>query len=186
VRGVFAVGAVIVALLFASCTSSANFPQPLTISTRDINGGKLAPALTCDGGGRSPALSWSTPHPATLSVVVELIDSDAPTGSQIQWVAYGDGPSPGNGTMPSPPGPAFQEGANYSGKTGYQAPCPPHGTTHHYRLTVLAIDFPLGPGAGGGELPSAYTPAQMEAAINSRHGIGVVNVGEIDATYTRP
>jgi phosphatidylethanolamine-binding protein (PEBP) family uncharacterized protein len=118
--------------------------------------------------------------------VVELIDTDAPQGQKVQWVVYGDGPNPSDGTIPSPPGQSFQAGANDAGKTGYKAPCPLHGTTRHYRLTVRAIDFPLGPGTGGGELPSGYTPAQMEAAINSRHGIGVVNQGEIDATYTRP
>jgi hypothetical protein len=107
-------------------------------------------------------------------------------GQRTLWVVYGDGVNPGHGTLSSPPGPDFQEGANHSKKTGYQAPCPPHGTTHHYRLTVRAIDFPMEPGGGGGELSSGYTPAQMEAAINSGHGIGVVNQSQIDATYARP
>lgn len=185
-RGGVLVGAMFVVLQFPGCQGQTNFPQPLTISTPDISGGTLSPALTCDGAGRSPTISWSTPHAATLSVVVELIDLDAPQGQKTQWVLYGDGPNPGNGTLLSPPGQDFQEGANDSGKTGYQAPCPPHGTTRHYRLTVRAIDFPMEPGGGGGELPAGYTPAQMEAAINSHHGIGVVNEGQIDATYTRP
>lgn len=191
VRGAFAVGAMVVAVLFAGCMGQPNYPLPLTISTPDLSGGKLATALTCDGTGRSPAISWSTPHPGMLSMVVELIDSDAPRGKQVQWVAYMDGPYvdgpiPGNDSLASPPGASLQAGTNDLGTLGYSAPCPLHGSTHHYRLLVRAIDFPMGPGTNGGELPPGYTPAQIEAAINSHKGIGVVNQGEIDGTYTRP
>lgn len=124
-------------------------------------------------------------------MVVELIDTDAPKGQQVEWIAYidgpyVDGPIPGNNSLASPPGNSLQAGTNDLGTLGYSAPCPPHGSTHHYHLLVRAIDFPMGPDTNGGELPPGYTPAQMEAAINSRHGIGVVNLGEIDATYTRP
>lgn len=42
------------------------------------------------------------------------------------------------------------------------------------------------PGGGGGELPPAYTSAQLEAGIHHHGEVDVMNQGEIDATYTRP
>lgn len=185
-RTASALGVMVLALQLQGCGGHPNFPQPLTISTPDISGGKLAPALTCDGTGRSPAISWSIPHPATNSVVTELIDSDAPPSKRVEWLLYGDGQNPGKGSLPSPPGPEFQEGTNDLGKLGYSAPCPPHGITHHYRLLVRAIGIPMQPGGGGGELPPGYTSAQLEAGIHHRGEVDVMNQGEIDATYARP
>jgi phosphatidylethanolamine-binding protein (PEBP) family uncharacterized protein len=181
-----ALGVMVLTLQLQGCGSHSNLPRPLTISAPDISGGKLAPALTCDGAGRSPAISWSTPHPATNSVVIELIDSDVPQGKSVQWLVYGDGQDPGSGTLPSPPSAEFQKGTNDLGKLGYTAPCPPHGTMHHYRLLVRAIGIPMQPGGGGGELPPGYTSAQLEAGIHHQGEVDVMNQGEIDATYTRP
>jgi hypothetical protein len=39
-----AASAVILALQFPGCEGHTNFPQPLTISSPDISGGKLSPA----------------------------------------------------------------------------------------------------------------------------------------------
>jgi hypothetical protein len=50
---------------------------------------------------------------------------------------------------------------------------------------VKAVQFPMSPGGNGGELRSGFNRAQLEAAVNSGHGL-VVNQGELDATYTRP
>lgn len=170
-------------LILQSCAASPPPPVPLTITSPDIGGGTFPRDLTCDGANRPPSFAWSTPHPATLSIVVELIDKDTADPGYTHWIMYAD--TIGSGTYPASDPSLFQQGLNQTGNLGYTGPCPPHGQTHHYRLIVQAVSFPMEPGGRGGELQPGFNRTQLEAAVNSGHG-PVVGLGEIDATYTRP
>ncbi len=182
-------GAATVSLAFGlmsilqGCAASPPPPAPLTVTSPDIGGGTFPRELTCDGANRPPSFAWSTPDASTLSIVVELIDRDTPDPGYTHWIMYAD--TLGSGTYPAPDPNLFQQGMNQTGNLGYAGPCPPRGQTHHYRLIVRAVSLPMAPVAGGGGLRPGFNRAQLEAAMNSGHGL-IVNQGELDATYTRP
>jgi Raf kinase inhibitor-like YbhB/YbcL family protein len=102
---------------------------------------RIPPKYTCDGNDVSPPLEWRIPGSdqiAELAVVVS--DPDArnfthwvvariPGGDTVLDEGAGD-PTAGNGLL---------QGQNSFGSTGYQGPCPPAGTTHHYRFALYAF-----------------------------------------------
>ena len=167
-----------------STSPSKPSPSPLPVSSPELASGAFPRDLTCDGTNRSPTVAWGEAQPATLSVVVELLDPDAPGRTFTHWLIYGDGRNPGNGHLESPPQNVFREGRNDFGKVGYGGPCPPRGSTHRYHLIVMALSFPLGTGTGGGELAAGFNKGQLDAAINSGKR-SVVSRGEIVAAYRR-
>ncbi|HPF27354.1 MAG: YbhB/YbcL family Raf kinase inhibitor-like protein [Steroidobacteraceae bacterium] len=101
----------------------------------------------CDGGNKSPQLSWSGAPVGTASYAVTCYDPDAPTGSGFwHWVvvnipanvtslALGAG-NPAGGKLPAG---ALQVRTDF-GKPGYGGPCPPPGANvHRYIFTVFAV-----------------------------------------------
>lgn len=101
----------------------------------------------CGGGNVSPPLQWREPPAATKSFAVTMYDPDA-AGGFWHWIAFdiavgAHGLNAGAGAPRSgnAPGDAVQL-ANDFGHRGYSGPCPPAGTTHHYVITVYALDVP--------------------------------------------
>jgi Raf kinase inhibitor-like YbhB/YbcL family protein len=89
-----------------------------------------------------------------------VTDPDAPRGTWVHWVLY---------NLPAtvralPEGLPRQltdgalQGRNDSGEIGYEGPCPPPGSPHHYIFTLYALDAKL-------NLPVGATRAQVEAAM---------------------
>ena len=100
------------------------------------NGGAIPGEFTCDGGGKSPPLSWSEPPPGTKSFALVVDDPSALNGTFGHWGVW-DIPAStrmiGSGQAPGP------QSKNDFGKLGYGAPCPPNGS-HHYRFKLFALD----------------------------------------------
>ena len=132
----------------------------------------LPAALTCDGTARPPAMTWSDPPPTTRSLVVELVDTEAPQGIFAHWLVY-DIPAGARGLTPPLPTQATQ-GRNGYGGVGYGSICPPHGQTHIYLLTVYATT--LDP-----TLPAGLTWPQLDGAIRP----AVIGMGQLEGTYSR-
>lgn len=65
-------------------------------------------------------------------------------------------------------------GQNDSGKEGYAGPCPPKGTTHHYLVTVYAVDAML-------PLQPLYRHADFLRALNGH----ILAQASITARYDR-
>ncbi len=125
-------------------------------------GGAIPAEYTCDGTDISPPLGWSGAPPATRSLVLVVVDPDAPGGAFGHWAAYDIPP----GTPGLPAGyrrgmatPIFHEARNDFGKPGYGGPCPPPGNTHHYRFELLALRR-----ASLEVAPSASVAAVLKAA----------------------
>jgi Raf kinase inhibitor-like YbhB/YbcL family protein len=129
-----------------------------SLSSTDIRQGRPIPHRFwgCTGPGVSPGLAWSGAPARTRSYAVTIFDSDAPTGSGFwHWVAW-DLPAgltslPTGATLPA----GAVNGTNDGGGVGYTGPCPPPGdVTHHYHVTVVALD-----------VPSLQLPADSRAAV---------------------
>jgi Raf kinase inhibitor-like YbhB/YbcL family protein len=118
----------------------------LSVTSTDLTAHQPIPPQFwgCTSAGVSPELSWSGAPAGTESYVVTMFDPDAPTGSGFwHWVAW-DIPAdttslPTGATLPA----SSIDGQNDAGTIGYTGPCPPPGDgTHHYEITVIAVNTP--------------------------------------------
>jgi Raf kinase inhibitor-like YbhB/YbcL family protein len=108
-------------------------------------------------------------------------DTDAPVGHirrhyVVHWLIF-DAPADrrdlteGLQRQPLPDG--TQQGKNDIHEFGYTGPCPDAGTTHHYAITVYALDTKLG-------LPVDTTGRQLLTAIDGH----ILARGRILGTYS--
>lgn len=125
-------------------------------------GAPIPSRYTCDGADVSPPLVFEHVPANAASLVLAVLDPDAPGGTFVHWVAY-DLP-PGLKGLPEgvPKGPlvdGFKQALNDFGFAGYGGPCPPPGHgPHRYFFTLFALDAPgleLGPGASAREVLAA-------------------------------
>lgn len=108
----------------------------------------------CDGGNRSPQLSWSGAPEGTRSFALTAYDPDAPTGSGWWHWAVLNIPATAtvieegaSGTDAMPAG--ALEMVNDYGVTSFGGACPPPGEVHRYIFTIYALpvetlDLPVG------------------------------------------
>jgi Raf kinase inhibitor-like YbhB/YbcL family protein len=112
------------------------------------DGAAIPPSYRCaddDHLGESPPLAWSAGPAGTAAYAVTVVDTDA--NGFLHWglldlpattTSLAAGFSPG-GALPA----GVREARNGYGRTGYGGPCPPTGQTHHYVVTVWALDKPV-------------------------------------------
>jgi hypothetical protein len=136
----------------------------------------------CKGPGVSPQISWSEPPPGTQSLALIMDDRDAPVGRFhrhyfVHWLAF-DLPASRRDLAEGLPRQALpdgsQQGKNDVGEFGYSGPCPDAGSTHHYAITVYALDKKLA-------LPAETKGQPLLSAIDGH----ILARGEVDGTYTR-
>jgi Raf kinase inhibitor-like YbhB/YbcL family protein len=154
-------------------------PLTIQLTSADIRNGTIPKALSCDGQGASPQLSWSAPPAGTRSLALVVTDRDSPFGFNfVHWVLYNMPPSardlPGNvpptATLPD----GSEQGANdNNGKLGYTPPCPPAKSLHRYDFVLYALDE-------GVALHSA-TKEQLLGAIQGH----VLAMGELVGKFGR-
>jgi Raf kinase inhibitor-like YbhB/YbcL family protein len=127
-------------VLVASPAAAASFRSPA------FDPGTFIPKkFTCDGVDTSPPLRWSGQPEDTVEFAVLVVDPDA--AGFVHWVVAGiPGARSGipKGTGDPHASPHFIEGRNSFGKVGWDGPCPPHGSTHHYRFMLFAAPEALG------------------------------------------
>jgi Raf kinase inhibitor-like YbhB/YbcL family protein len=161
----------------SSSTSTSRTPS-IELESSSFPQGEIARQFTCDGAGRSPALSWKSPPPGTRSFALIVIDRDAPSGSFVHWVLY-DLPAdkrslpeglPQQEQLPD----GGRQGRNDFDSIGYGGPCPPGKSPHRYVFTLYALDSIL-------NLPPAATEKQVMQAIKTH----VLAQGELVGRYQR-
>jgi Raf kinase inhibitor-like YbhB/YbcL family protein len=113
------------------------------------------------GAGKSPPLAWRGAPASTKAFALVVRDPDAPSGSFVHWVVYNlpadttklDADVPKTDTVPGD----GHQGVNGFGNVGYQGPCPPPGTPHHYHFHLYALDtkLELKPGATADDVEQA-------------------------------
>lgn len=129
---------------FDTVASTLPSESPYTITAPWRSGATIDPRYTCDGVNVSPAASWSPAPQGTVDISLTLTDDADPF---VHWVIAGLGPDATSIAEGEVPLGAYQ-GTNSDGTVGYTGPCPPAGTTHHYRLTVHYMNQALEFGAG--------------------------------------
>jgi Raf kinase inhibitor-like YbhB/YbcL family protein len=153
----------------------------LQVTSTSVVNGALPDRSGCKGPGVSPQVSWSSPPSGTKSLALIMDDKDAPVGHlhphyYVHWLAF-DMPadrrdlSEGLQRQALPDG--TQQGQNDAHEFGFSGPCPYAGTTHHYAITVYALDTKLG-------LPVDTAGRQLLTAIDGH----ILARGEILGTYT--
>ena len=118
-------------------------------SSAFTDGGRIPGRYTCEGQEEMPPLAWSEPPEGCKSLVLTVVDPDAPDPArpQMEWIhflAYNLPPRADslsqqrklNRVQPGLPG------FNSSRKPLWQGPCPPVGR-HRYIFTLYALDTRL-------------------------------------------
>ncbi len=156
---------VLVASLFAACggddddaaetvETAVAVPGFVFTASGVADGQAIAQRYTCDGDDVSPALAWEGVPDGTAELALVVDDPDAPGGTFTHWLAYGLDPGTTELSEAVPEGadvagpPAFRQGVNDMGATGYGGPCPPSGEEHRYVFRLLALDEELGLAGG--------------------------------------
>jgi Raf kinase inhibitor-like YbhB/YbcL family protein len=171
------------AVLYACSPQAIQQPvnASLQIASSSAAKGALPDRSGCKGPSASPQIAWSSPPLGTKSFALIMDDRDAPVGHfhrhyYVHWLAF-DLPvdkrdlTEGLPRQPLPDG--TQQGRNDAREFGYSGPCPQAGSTHHYAITVYALDTKLGRTAD-------TTGPQLLTAIDGH----ILARGEILATYT--
>jgi Raf kinase inhibitor-like YbhB/YbcL family protein len=146
-----------------------------------VDRGEIPKDFTCDGGDKSPGLSWSGLPPQTQSVVLIVDDPDAPDPAHpkmtwVHWLLYNIPPTvselPRAVAAADLPAGTLQ-GKNDWKRTGYGGPCPPVGR-HRYFHKLYALDV---------ELPDLHHPnkVQLEKAMAGH----IIGQAELVGTYRR-
>jgi len=177
------------AALFVAMTSGARADAPFQIASPAFADGDVLPSTfgfdgvgidktQCGGGNQSPPLAWTNVPAGTRSFALVVFDVDGFNGLGVaHWVAYNFGPAAtavAQGEAASA-NPAFTNGIQQYGQTGFRGFCPPKGqSAHHYVMTVYALDVPPA-------LPAGMTRAQLLAAID-RH---ILRASSIVGRYSR-
>jgi Raf kinase inhibitor-like YbhB/YbcL family protein len=147
-------------------------PDTIQLATPDFkDGGAIPRALTCDGAGTAPTITWRAVQGAA-EVVLFVEDTDA---GFTHWTAYGISAAGGSGLAPHgqfPTGTKY--GRNSAGKDGWTPPCPPKGDqAHHYVFTLYAL-------GQASALPAGATPDAVRAKL-----AGAIARGTFSGTYAR-
>lgn len=137
---------------------------------------EVANIFGCHGGNQAPRLRWSGAPAGTRSFAVTMFDPDAPTGSGFwHWLTWDipAGVRSLDGALPA----GTVSGTNDAGLAGFLGPCPPPGDgTHHYKLSVLALDVPsLG-------LPSTTRGAVLAFSMR----LHILAFGRLVVTFSQP
>ncbi len=142
------------------------------------NNTRIPDKYTCTGEDVSPPIVILDLPANTKSLVILMVDPDAPSGIFYHWLLYNIPPKTSKLPENIPKTKITKygyQGINSFGKIGYNGPCPPigHGT-HHYYIIVLALDTKL-------DLSPGIDAATL---LNSVKG-HVIAYGYIIGTYSR-
>jgi Raf kinase inhibitor-like YbhB/YbcL family protein len=135
--------------------STAEVPALVLKTVSFSPGGRIPNQFSsCEGEvNDSPELSWGAAPSGTQSFALLVTDPDAPIGTFVHWVLY-DLPADMR-ELPQAVRKAEQlpngsrQGTNDFGEIGYDGPCPPGHSSHHYVFDLYALDtkLNLSPGA---------------------------------------
>ena len=159
------------------------------VYSHDIKDGQIqreqvlskAYGLGCEGGNLSPHINWEGMPEGTESFVLTMFDPDANNGKGwTHWVVinipYAVNSLPrGAGGSGAVEAVGAMQTRNDFGQAKYGGPCPPPGQTHHYVVTLTALNVRTL------RVNKDATPAMVAAAMDG-YKIAAVS---FTATYQR-
>ncbi|HEY2105038.1 MAG TPA: YbhB/YbcL family Raf kinase inhibitor-like protein [Candidatus Binataceae bacterium] len=117
-------------------------------------GASIPGKYTCSGENISPPLAISGVPQSAKALALIVDDPDAPSGTFTHWVVYNLPPRTNHLEAGVKPGPTMPgggtQGRNDFGGAGYGGPCPPPGSTHHYRFRLFALNGEITPQSASG------------------------------------
>ena len=141
------------------------------------SGETMPDQYTCEGANVSPPLSWRHAPEETQEFALVCEDPDAPGGAFTHWLIYNIPGSrnalPEGATKDPTLSWGASQGRNDFGNIGYEGPCPPFGSTHHYnfRLYALDVELDLPPGANHDQVLGEIESHAIErTALIGRYG----------------
>ena len=165
-------GVLLVTFLFKLQMFVSTQPVLTITSSGFVDGGEISKTYTCDGQGQSPALTISGVPTSAQTLVLAMQDLDIPRTEFVHWLVYGIAP---NGVFSDNALPVGSEqGLNAKNERSYIPVCPPEGKTHHYQLSVYAVNKGL----------HFVTPPNLQQLKTAIRG-SVVAKGVVTARYTR-
>jgi Raf kinase inhibitor-like YbhB/YbcL family protein len=152
----------------------------LRVNSITVAAGAIPDKCGCKGTGISPQVSWTDPPPGTQSFALIMDDKDGIVGHFqrhyfVHWLAFNipaDKRELVEGLPRQPLPDGTQQGRNDVGEFGYSGPCPKVGSTHHYAITVYALDTKA-------ELPIDTKGRKLLTAIDGH----ILARGQIVGTY---
>ena len=171
---VFVLGLILFISILVGCIESQQEPVYATMeisSSAFNNNGLLPEEYTCDGDDISPPLSFGKIPDNATSMVLIVDDPDAPMGTFVHWLVWNI-PSNITGFSKGEKIP-YPQGINDFGNIGYNGPCPPIGSTHHYYFKIYALDtiLDLKEGADVNDLTNAMSGHVLaEGQIMGKYG----------------
>ena len=161
---------------------SVDVPATIVVTSAAFrDGGAIPRANTCDGPGVAPTIRWRSVPAATKTVAVVVDDPDAPGGDFLHWLVI-ELPG-GAGSVPSRV-PGVSELDNTGGTRGWTPPCPPAGSTHHYRFAVYALsDYVCADNGDASNGPGCAAPSSIQALPQIRDT--AIAKGVLTGTYHR-
>jgi Raf kinase inhibitor-like YbhB/YbcL family protein len=150
----------------------------LVLHSASLRDGRFPEAFTCTGANTSPALNWNQPPAGTKSLTLILNDPDAPSGTFVHWVLFNLPAATASLPAGLPAQPQLPDGSrqgrNDFGDIGYEGPCPPGHSQHHYLFMLFALDTKL-------NLAPGATRDQIDAAMRGH----IVARGSLAASFSR-
>ncbi len=110
------------------------------------NNTEIPAQYTCKGLGVSPPLNFNNVPTGTQSLVLLVVDPDAPNGNFTHWAVWNISGTTTRFNENTVPAGAIQ-GQNDAQTVGYTPPCPPSGT-HRYFFKLYALNRQLTLDAG--------------------------------------
>src|SRR5450755_1436171 len=154
----------------------------ITVTSTSLANGVIPKQYTCDGDGRSPALSWTAPPAGTQSYALVMTDLDSRVGHLrphlfVHWVMYAL-PAAAHELPEGIQGQQLADGS-FQGKNGnsgigYAGPCPPGTGPHRYAFTLYALDAKP-------DLPAAATERELRRTMRGH----VIGRGQLVASFQR-
>ncbi len=131
--------------LIAAAGIAVALAGSMQLASTDFNNGGIIPnaliASECGGDNRTPHLVWTGVPAGVKSFALVLHDPDAPVpGGFYHWIVY-NLPATMRSLKSDPRLGHDQLGETSVGKPGYWGPCPPPNSTHHYVITLYALDI---------------------------------------------
>lgn len=142
-----------------------------------VDGEAIDARYTCAGAGVQPSFAWLGAPAGAVEMALVVTDTDA--NDFVHWIIAGlDPKNPSVAENVVPVGAIEARNGFSSASTpniGWRGPCPPAGTTHHYRFTLYALSQQV-------ELPTGSTADNLLGVIEGSS----IEAAQVTGTYSTP